>query len=205
MSGVFVLDAQGAVAEPRAVISMLTPANNHRDLGHLPAVAPNNLARPAPLKTEHGRWHHEIDGVAFLIGKHQIVNTILVQIDESDAVVLTLVVHNGHPVGERIRKALPGLIRVSPGEHGVLRFIGNDQVGHAVAVHITQSRAAVASALGREHRFAVEHKSIEQRGVRDPFSTVEPPGAGLGFVPRKHDGLVGFTYNAKAHTGVLMT
>src|SRR5205823_3133975 len=134
-----------------------------------------------------------------------VVNTIPVEIDEADAVVLTLGVHNCDPAWKRIQKALPGLFSGTPSEHRVLRFIGNDQLGHTVAVHVTQSRAAVVSALGRKKRLAVYHKSIEQRRVEDPLFTVKSPGAGLRFAPRQHDGLVRVTYNAKTHAGVLMT
>src|SRR5205807_2549113 len=72
--GVFVLNPEVAVFKPETVVSMRATAHEQRNAWLITAIAGNNFARPADVKTEIVLLRKKsVDAEIFFVGKNHIV------------------------------------------------------------------------------------------------------------------------------------
>src|SRR6266566_3640332 len=75
------------------------------------------LANIHPARPTLSHRLKQRDGVSVLIGNDQVVTTVLVNIDETNAVIAPLEIYQG---GRSERQQLPSFFLIGPGERGTL-------------------------------------------------------------------------------------
>src|ERR687888_88282 len=96
--------------EPGAIVR--AAAGDHRQLARGTPLAGQHLARPALLHRLE-----EVDRVTRLVGKDHIIVAVLVDVHETQAVVLALGVDEARAGRKRERQLRPGSSLGSPGKY----------------------------------------------------------------------------------------
>ena len=96
MRGVLVLHPHRAALEPDAVVRVLAAAHNHRHLVRIAALPGAKFLRPAQQPIHVAMFHRneQMNRIGLLVGKQHVIETVVVQVNEPQAVVVALLVHN---------------------------------------------------------------------------------------------------------------
>ena len=187
--GLFVLHPHLSRLEPDSVVSVRATAHDHRQVPRRAACAAADLKCPAAFPTQPAlrSGDEQVQSKLPLVRKYDVVVAVVIDVNETQAVVTALRINDGAFRWQSIGQSFPGMLFFRPGESRVLRFIGDHQFASAIVVQIAQAHAAIAHSARQiarrgEDRFPIDFQSVEQCGFFNPLRAVEAPRPGDGLV-----------------------
>lgn len=78
----------------------------------------------------------EVDGVFLFVGEEEVVETVAVEIDEAEAVVLAALVDEGQSGGEGVGEFFSSALGVGPREDGICPLVRNQEFTPTIPVHV---------------------------------------------------------------------
>ena len=153
----FILREHLPGAKPDAVVPVRPAAGDERNRPGFAASGAGDLERPAafPPQPTLGRGDEQVQSRLRFVREKQVVVTVVVEVNEPQAVVASLFIDNRQAPRQREGELFPRFLRLGPGQESALFWVGYNQFTTAIPVHIAKSDAEVAEIVCRVNRLAV--------------------------------------------------
>ena len=185
---ILVLHPEMARVEPRPVVRMRSPPDDHGNRTRIAAPAGCHGAGPShPRKSAErvGARDEQRDRVSLLVRNDDVGVAVPIDVHEPKPAIAPLAIDQGSAPGQRPRESLPGFLFRRPLEDGVLRFVRNDQVASALVLDVAQPGTPVPPPADGEHGLPLQLQSAEQFRRLHPGRAVKVPAPRDAIAPRQ--------------------